>query len=78
MTAQVGEQNLTGSGADVLGGPAHSVAWLCADLHRRGERLEAGDLVLSGAVCGPAPIHAGDVVRAAFGRWGRLEVTFTA
>lgn len=78
VTAQVGDQNLTGSGTDVLGGPARAVAWLCADLHRRSERLEAGEVVLSGAVCGPVPVHAGDVVRAAFGRWGRLEVTFTA
>lgn len=78
VTVQIAEQDLAGSAADVLGDPARAVAWLCADLHRRGERLEAGDLVLSGAFCGPVPVHAGDVVRAAWGRWGHLEVTCTA
>jgi 2-keto-4-pentenoate hydratase len=77
VTAQIGETTATGDAGNVLGDPARAVAWLCADLHRRGERLEAGDLILSGALCGPAPVRPGDVVRADFGGWGRLETRFT-
>jgi 2-keto-4-pentenoate hydratase len=76
VTARIGENAAAGDAGNVLGDPTRAVAWLCADLHRRGERLEAGDLVLSGALCGPTPVRSGDVVRADFEGWGHLETRF--
>jgi 2-keto-4-pentenoate hydratase len=37
-----------GFGRDVLGHPFHSVAWLASHLGERGERLHAGDIVMTG------------------------------
>jgi 2-keto-4-pentenoate hydratase len=76
VSAQVGERAVTGDAGNVMGDPARSVAWLCADLHRRGEGLAAGDLVLSGALCGPVPVGPGETVLADLGPMGRLQTTF--
>ncbi|WP_219413347.1 2-keto-4-pentenoate hydratase [Pseudonocardia nigra] len=78
VTARIGDATVTGDAGNVLGDPARAVALLCADLHRRGERLEAGDLVLSGALVGPTPFAPGDTVVADFGALGTLEARFTA
>jgi 2-keto-4-pentenoate hydratase len=78
VTGHVGPAAVTGGAGNVLGDPARAVAWLCADLHRRGEGLRAGDLVLSGALCGPTPVRAGDTVEADLGALGRLRTGFVA
>ncbi len=39
-----------GFGRDVLGHPFHSVAWLAAHLARRGTKLRAGDIVMTGSL----------------------------
>ena len=78
VSATIGASAVTGDAGNVLGDPARAVAWLCAHLSRRGERLEAGDLVLSGALCGPTPVRPGDAVRADLGSLGRLQTTFAA
>ena len=44
--AAVGE----GHGRDILGHPFNSVAWLAAHLATRGERLQAGQIVMTGSV----------------------------
>jgi 2-keto-4-pentenoate hydratase len=44
--AAIGE----GHGRDILGHPFNSVAWLTAQLASRGERLKAGQIVMTGAV----------------------------
>jgi 2-keto-4-pentenoate hydratase len=44
--APVGE----GRGGDILGHPFNSVAWLAAQLAGRGERLKAGQIVMTGSV----------------------------
>jgi 2-keto-4-pentenoate hydratase len=44
--APVGE----GHGRDILGHPFNSVAWLAAQLAGRGERLKAGQIVMTGSV----------------------------
>jgi 2-keto-4-pentenoate hydratase len=76
VTGRVGAAEVTGGAANVFGDPARAVAWLCADLHSRGEGLRAGDLVLSGALCGPTPVRVGDVVEADLGALGRLRTEF--
>jgi len=44
--APIGE----GRGGDILGHPFNSVAWLAAQLAGRGERLKAGQIVMTGSV----------------------------
>jgi 2-keto-4-pentenoate hydratase len=39
-----------GRGGDILGHPFNSVAWLAAQLAGRGERLKAGQIVMTGSV----------------------------
>ena len=66
----------TGAGAAVLGNPARCVAWLANKLAEFGETLEAGDVVLAGAVHRSAPVTAGDSVRAEFARLGSVTTRF--
>ena len=40
----------TGSTADVLGHPLNSIAWLCEHLARRGQRVEAGQWIMTGTI----------------------------
>ena len=52
---------------------------LVADfLAPRGEGLEAGDWILSGACTSPLRVEAGDEVRADFGPLGSVSVRFAA
>lgn len=64
----------TGAGAACLGNPAEAVAWLANRLSAFGQRLEAGQMILSGAL-GPAvemavgdfwEVQVGDEARASF------------
>ena len=63
-------------GAAALGHPALCVAWLANALAAYGQRLEEGDIVLSGALDKSVPIQAGDTVRAEFDRLGAASVHF--
>ena len=76
VTGRVGDTPISGDAGNVMGDPARAVAWLCADLHQRGEGLRAGDLVISGALYGPTPVRPGDVVEADFGELGSLATVF--
>ncbi|MCW2648388.1 MAG: amnF, partial [Pseudonocardiales bacterium] len=69
-----GELVATAAGAAVLGHPAASVAWLVRALAARGRGLEAGQVVLSGALTEAVAVAAGDVVVARFDRLGTLEL----
>ena len=63
-------------GAAALGDPAAAVAWLANALAAYGTRLDAGRIVLSGALDKSVPVKAGDVVRADFDRLGSTSVSF--
>jgi len=68
----------TGTGAAVLGHPAHAVAWLAEALDRLGgEGLEAGQVVLPGATARALPVAAGASVTATFGALGEVRARFT-
>jgi 2-keto-4-pentenoate hydratase len=69
-----GELVATAAGAAVLGHPAASVAWLVRALAARGRGLEAGQVVLSGALTEAVAVAPGDVVVARFDRLGTLEL----
>ena len=62
-----------GGAASIPGGPLDSLAFLLNLLHRRGRRLEAGQLVSTGAATGVHDIVAGQTATADFGSDGRIE-----
>jgi 2-keto-4-pentenoate hydratase len=67
----------TGAGAAALGDPVRVVAWLANTLGSMGAKLEAGHLVMTGALHAAVPMRAGDVFRAEFDRLGPLTVRVT-
>jgi 2-keto-4-pentenoate hydratase len=64
----------TGAGAQVLGDPAASVAWLANALADRGQGLQAGDVVITGAIAGAHAVGPGQTYTAEFDRLGTVEV----
>jgi 2-oxo-hept-3-ene-1,7-dioate hydratase len=66
----------TGLAAGVLGHPAIGVAWLADKIAPYGERLEAGDFVLSGSFTRPTTGVAGDRFRVDYGPLGVIEFRF--
>lgn len=54
----------TGEGRAVLGDPLRALTWLAGRLHRAGDGLRAGQLVLAGAVHASIPLEARSTVRA--------------
>ncbi|MEU6041772.1 fumarylacetoacetate hydrolase family protein [Actinomadura sp. NPDC047616] len=73
-TLSIGSRTVPGSATAVMGDPAKAVAWLAGHLLRGGTRLEAGDIVLSGTLCAPTAISAGDRLVADLGELGRVAV----
>jgi 2-keto-4-pentenoate hydratase len=69
-----GELVDTGAGAAALGDPVKVVAWLANTLGEMGVKLEAGHLIMTGALHAAVPMLAGDVFRADFDRLGPLTV----
>jgi 2-oxo-3-hexenedioate decarboxylase len=70
-----GEMKGLGAGAAVLGHPANSIAMLANMLARRGEKIKAGEIILSGAVTEAFLLNVGDKVSAKVQGLG--EVSFT-
>lgn len=74
-----GEQVLaTSTGAAALGDPVAVVAWLANVLGEQGVALEAGHVVLTGALHAAVPLAEGDVFTADFDRLGALTVDVAA
>jgi 2-keto-4-pentenoate hydratase len=69
-----GELVDTGAGAAALGDPVAVVAWLANTLGEMGAGLEAGQLVMTGALHAAVAMRAGDVYRAEFDRLGSVTV----
>jgi 2-keto-4-pentenoate hydratase len=67
----------TGAGAAVLGAnPYRAVAWLANTLAGAGLELNAGDVIMPGALCAMVPVARGDVASADFGILGTVSVRF--
>jgi 2-keto-4-pentenoate hydratase len=66
-----------GAGAACLGSPLNAFLWLAAKMHAMGFPLQAGDVVLSGALGPMIPAVAGDTFEARIGGLGSVRVTFT-
>jgi 2-keto-4-pentenoate hydratase len=74
VLARSGEIVATGAGAQVLGDPARSVAWLANALAERGVGIEPGEIVITGAVAGAHAVSPGDTFTAEFDRLGAVQV----
>ncbi|MCL2826227.1 MAG: fumarylacetoacetate hydrolase family protein, partial [Eggerthellaceae bacterium] len=66
----------TGTGAEVLGDPCTSVAWLANKLWGYGVTLKKGEVVLSGAFSAAPVAKKGDKFRVEFTSLGTLEAEF--
>lgn len=73
-----GEVVDAGVGANVLGHPARAVAWLANALDPMDDRLQAGELVLSGSFTPAVDLAPGDVITAEFGQIGSVTVSVDA
>jgi 2-keto-4-pentenoate hydratase len=71
-----GEVINKGTGADVLGNPAISVAWLANKLHEFGVKLNKGDVILSGAITAAPEAFSGDKFECSFSGLGSVKVDF--
>lgn len=71
-----GEVEETGLGAGVLGDPVLSMSWLVQRLAAYGQRIEAGQVVLSGSFIRPIEAPSGSHIVGDFGDFGKVEVTF--
>jgi 2-keto-4-pentenoate hydratase len=61
-----GAEVARGTGDAVLGHPFHALAWLAGKLAEFGQRLAAGDVVMSGSFTRQFPLAAGDTVETMF------------
>lgn len=76
MRMDVDGEVVEGRGDAVLGHPALAVAWLAQALHAQGEALEAGEVVLSGALARALPVLRGSRACAELDGLGSVEATF--
>ncbi len=67
-----------GAGAAVVGHPAHSVAMLANMLARKGLKLRAGEIILTGGITGAILLSEGDSVSARFDGLGSVDFTVGA
>lgn len=70
-----GEMKAFGTGAEVLGHPANSVAMLANMLSRNGEKINKGDVILTGALTEAIHLSKGDFICGKYDGLG--EVRFT-
>nr|WP_275901122.1 fumarylacetoacetate hydrolase family protein [Paenibacillus periandrae] len=62
-----------GAGAAVVGHPANSVAMLANMLARKGLKLKAGQIILTGGITGAVVLNVGDSVSAKFDGFGTVD-----
>jgi 2-oxo-hept-3-ene-1,7-dioate hydratase len=71
-----GEVEETGLGAGVLNDPVAGIVWLVRRLGEYGQRVEAGQIVLSGSFIRPVECPQRSQIRADFGPFGDVEIGF--
>ena len=73
-----GEVIDTGAGAAALGNPVRCVAWLANKLGSFGIALQAGHVILPGAVHRMVKVRPGDVFRAEYAHLGAVTARFSS
>lgn len=71
-----GEVVQTGAGAAALGHPANAVAWLANAVGGYGVGLEAGEVIMPGAVSAAVDVARGDEIRVSFDGMGTVSARF--
>lgn len=66
----------TGLGAGVLNDPVESVAWLARRMAQYGQRIEPGQIILSGSFIRPIECPPGTQIHADFGAFGAVDIAF--
>lgn len=76
MFERNGQLISTGAGAAAYGNPVDVVAWLANKLAEHGTGLNAGDIVLPGALVVAPDVHPGEYYRATFAYLGSVSAYF--
>ncbi|SDE51777.1 2-oxo-hept-4-ene-1,7-dioate hydratase [Ruegeria marina] len=71
-----GEVVATGLGAAVLDDPVMGIVWLARRMHQYGQRIEAGQVILSGSFIAPLECPPRTVIDADFGAFGSVSISF--
>ena len=71
-----GEVEETGLGAGVLNDPVEGIVWLARRMGQYGQRIEAGQVILSGSFIRPVECPPGTSVSADFGPFGSVDIHF--
>ncbi|MFZ2100534.1 MAG: 2-oxo-hepta-3-ene-1,7-dioic acid hydratase [Oricola sp.] len=66
----------TGLGAGVLNDPATGIVWLARRMAEYGQRIEAGQVILSGSFIRPVECPPGSRIHADFGPFGSVHCNF--
>ena len=66
----------TGLGASVYGHPLAAVAWLANQLAAKGEKISAGQTILSGSLVRHFACSSGSSALADFGEFGKISLNF--
>lgn len=67
----------TGLGAGVLNDPVTGIVWLARRISQYNQRIEAGQVVLSGSFIRPIEAPTGSTISADFGAFGSVEISFS-
>lgn len=65
-----------GTGAAVMGHPLNALQWLAEQLHERGKKLEAGDIISTGTALGLIKPERGALVVGDFGQFSTVSLKF--
>ena len=71
-----GAVEATGLGAAVLDDPVMGIVWLARRIGHYGQRIEAGQVILSGSFIAPIECPPGTLVDADFGAFGAVSIAF--
>lgn len=76
ILAKDGEVVATGLGAAVLNDPVLGIVWLARRMSHYGQRIEAGQVILSGSFIAPVECPPDTTIMADFGSFGSASIRF--